>query len=231
MKLKKDKRDSQITVSTWRQNIFLVPVIQQGVKIYFLSLGKCWGSGSSRICFSFCRSGFIFSAKCKTKLSFFLENFIILSEIWKIRSMTLMTLTRKIKQSKLALLWLKVKQNSWFFPSCVKLEQGSGSDRHRNDAEPQHWSGTPTCWQNWLGTLVREVEILKVFVYNQPGLRIRIHFIRIRIQHFRLNTNSDPDPIRIQGFNDQKLENKNQKLDWIRIRSGSATLQSARNEC
>jgi hypothetical protein len=40
----------------------------------------------------------------------------------------------------------------------------------------------------------------------QPGLRIRIHFIRIRIQHFRLNT--DPDPIRIliQGFNDQKLK-------------------------
>jgi hypothetical protein len=35
---------------------------------------------------------------------------------------------------------------------------------------------------------------------------IRIHFIcvRIRIQHFRLNT--DPDPIRIQGFNDQKLK-------------------------
>jgi hypothetical protein len=36
------------------------------------------------------------------------------------------------------------------------------------------------------------------------GLRIRIHFIRIRIQHFRMNT--DPDPIRIQGFNDQKLK-------------------------
>ncbi len=34
------------------------------------------------------------------------------------------------------------------------------------------------------------------------GLRIRIQFIRI--QHFRLNT--DPDPIRIQGFNDQKLK-------------------------
>ncbi len=30
----------------------------------------------------------------------------------------------------------------------------------------------------------------------QPGLRIRIHFIRIRIQLFRLNT--DPDPIRIR---------------------------------
>jgi hypothetical protein len=36
----------------------------------------------------------------------------------------------------------------------------------------------------------------------EAGLRIRIHFIRIRIQHFRLNTY--PDPIRIQGFNDQK---------------------------
>jgi hypothetical protein len=30
--------------------------------------------------------------------------------------------------------------------------------------------------------------------------------IRIRIQHFRLNT--DPDPIRIQDFDDQKLEKK-----------------------
>jgi hypothetical protein len=40
----------------------------------------------------------------------------------------------------------------------------------------------------------------------QSGLRIRIHFIRIRIQHFRLNTNPDPEPIRIQGFNDQKLK-------------------------
>ncbi len=28
--------------------------------------------------------------------------------------------------------------------------------------------------------------------------------VRIRIQHFRLNT--DPDPIRIQGFDDQKLK-------------------------
>ena len=38
------------------------------------------------------------------------------------------------------------------------------------------------------------------------GLRIRIHFIRIRIQHFRLNTDPDPIRIRIQGFNDQKLK-------------------------
>jgi hypothetical protein len=27
--------------------------------------------------------------------------------------------------------------------------------------------------------------------------------VRIRIQHFRLNTNLDPDTIRIQGFDDQ----------------------------
>ncbi len=59
---------------------------------------------------------------------------------------------------------------------------------------------------------------------KKPGLRIRIHFIRIRIQHFRLNT--DPDPIRIririQGFNDQKLEKKlqlNKKLIFFWIKN------------
>jgi hypothetical protein len=41
---------------------------------------------------------------------------------------------------------------------------------------------------------------------NEAGLRIRIHFIQIRIQHFRLNT--DPDPIRIQGFHDLKSRKK-----------------------
>jgi hypothetical protein len=40
----------------------------------------------------------------------------------------------------------------------------------------------------------------------QAGLRIRLYFIWIRIQHFRLNTNPDPDPIRIQGPNDQELK-------------------------
>ncbi len=50
-----------------------------------------------------------------------------------------------------------------------------------------------------------------------PGFRIRIHFlrIRIRIQWIRMeantdpNTDPDPDPIRIQGFNDQKLKKNN----------------------
>ena len=44
--------------------------------------------------------------------------------------------------------------------------------------------------------------------------RIRIHFLRIRIQWIRMEANTDPDtdpdpdPIRIQGFNDQKLKKK-----------------------
>jgi hypothetical protein len=48
------------------------------------------------------------------------------------------------------------------------------------------------------------IPIRLKMLMSTPGLRIRIHFIQIRIQHFRLNT--DPDPIRIQGFNDQKME-------------------------
>jgi hypothetical protein len=37
--------------------------------------------------------------------------------------------------------------------------------------------------------------------------RIRIHLIRIRIQHFRLNIpDLDPDPIQIQGFDVQKFK-------------------------
>jgi hypothetical protein len=55
------------------------------------------------------------------------------------------------------------------------------------------------CGNSSGGGLVRELV--------QAGLRIRISFIRI--QHFRLNTNPDPDPIRIQGFHDQKLKKKN----------------------
>ncbi len=43
---------------------------------------------------------------------------------------------------------------------------------------------------------------------DPAGLWIRIHFLRIRIQSLILeaNTDTDPDPIRIQGFNDQKLK-------------------------
>ncbi len=56
------------------------------------------------------------------------------------------------------------------------------------------------CWPRQFDTM------LLTFCLFDTGLRIRIHFIRIRIQHFRLNTDPDPDPIRILGFNDQKLK-------------------------
>jgi hypothetical protein len=50
--------------------------------------------------------------------------------------------------------------------------------------------------------------------------RIRIHLIRIWIQHFRLNT--DPDPIWIQGFDDQKWK-KNLQVKKYLIFIGSKT--------
>ncbi len=40
----------------------------------------------------------------------------------------------------------------------------------------------------------------------KAGVWIRIYFCRIRIQSLMLEANTDPDPIRIQGFNDKKLE-------------------------
>ncbi len=51
--------------------------------------------------------------------------------------------------------------------------------------------------------------------------RIRINWINgygSGIQHFRLNTDPDPDPIRIQDFDDQKLE-KNYRYSWKKILS------------
>jgi hypothetical protein len=47
-----------------------------------------------------------------------------------------------------------------------------------------------------------------ISVPSNPGLWIRINFlrIRIRIQSLMLEADTDPDPIRIQGFNNQKLK-------------------------
>jgi hypothetical protein len=47
---------------------------------------------------------------------------------------------------------------------------------------------------------------------TRPGLRMSIHFIRIRIQHLRLNIDPDPEPFRIQGFYDKKKWEKKVKL-------------------
>ncbi len=59
-------------------------------------------------------------------------------------------------------------------------------------------------WVRGTGLRIRIRHILGLLRFRIAGLRIRIHFIRIRIEDFRLNT--DPDQIRILGFNDQKLK-------------------------
>ncbi len=66
------------------------------------------------------------------------------------------------------------------------------------------------CWMKLCHMGTRVVHIKAVL---WAGFRIRIHFlrIRIRIQRIRMEANTDPgpDPIRIQGFNDQKLKKNN----------------------
>ncbi len=58
--------------------------------------------------------------------------------------------------------------------------------------------------------LLKVKKVTKLLRLTLPVFRIRINLIRIRIwiriQHFRLNTYSDPDPIQIQGIVDQKLK-------------------------
>jgi hypothetical protein len=53
-------------------------------------------------------------------------------------------------------------------------------------------------WYTSLACLPGQPQAWGRYVLPETGLRIRV-------QHFRLNTNPDPDPIRIQGFIDQKL--------------------------
>ncbi len=69
----------------------------------YIKRNQYWGSGSGP--WSVPVS---FSTKCKDRLSLFPEKFQYAVQIMKI--LTTMTLMRKIKQSKLALLWLKVKK-------------------------------------------------------------------------------------------------------------------------
>jgi hypothetical protein len=45
-----------------------------------------------------------------------------------------------------------------------------------------------------------------LFIYLKTLFRIRIPRVQIRIQNLRLNTDPDPDLIRIKGFDDQKLK-------------------------
>ncbi len=51
---------------------------------------------------------------------------------------------------------------------------------------------------------IREIKIF--WRTNFAVFRIRIHWVRIRIQHFRLNTDPNQDAIPIQGFVDYKMK-------------------------
>ncbi len=92
--------------------------------------------------------------------------------------------------------------------SCSVLDDVISSEEE--EEEDESWRGP----RAYLETRVATPAGLEFSIsYSlQAGLQIRIHFIRIRFQHFRLKTNPDPDPIRIQGFYDQKLKKKKLKL-------------------
>ncbi len=86
--------------------------------------------------------------------------------------------------------WIRIEVNFWI-QIHIDCE---------TNADPEHWLSV-------LSALC--LFTLGSFLFYFTMMQIRVadphHFIRIRIQHFRLNTNTDPDPIRIQGFNYQKL--------------------------
>ncbi len=60
-------------------------------------------------------------------------------------------------------------------------------------------------------------DILAKFLMIKCRVAFRIHFLRfrIRIQHLRMTTNPDPDPIRIQGFHDQKSKKITAEIFFI----------------
>jgi hypothetical protein len=115
----------------------------------------------------------------------------------------------------------KFKDNITWHPTHVQVDC-KGIETVRRDNCPMVANMMSTCLQKILvernpdgaveyvkrtisDLLCNRIDISQL-VITKAGLRIRIHFIRIRIQYFRLNTDPDPDPIRIQGFNDQKLK-------------------------
>jgi hypothetical protein len=77
---------------------------------------------------------------------------------------------------------------------------------HSGSSAPQRWQPRPWLLGDDSLFLTRRKGGQPVFqiriAFISAGFRIRIHFIwvRIRIQHFRLNTDPDPDLILDPGF-------------------------------
>jgi hypothetical protein len=87
------------------------------------------------------------------------------------------------------------KRELWKSVPCGRYH----SSRRPAPASPGRKLESP----GWLSTFT-VIKAGQRSISKKTRLRIRIHFIRI--QHFRLNTDPDPDAIRIQGFNDQKFK-------------------------
>ncbi len=73
-------------------------------------------------------------------------------------------------------------------------DSGGDADELKEDAEEGGDEAKTLVCDMCAGVFGSEKALsLHLSAHKQAGLRIRIHFIRIRIQHFRLNTDPDPE--------------------------------------
>ncbi len=100
--------------------------------------------------------------------------------------MTPMKPTRKIKQCRQALIWIKVK----FFPTCVKLGVGTYPDRHK---KWKVWSRSGSLAKRW-----RSITLTNPFGYYDTVFRTCLTWDADPAPHFKPNltfhSNADPDP-------------------------------------
>jgi hypothetical protein len=115
--------------------------------------------------------------------------------------------------------WLNYHRTGIRFPStlCQRLSHQSGGRGNYSHLRKDKWLNyyrirfpSTVCQRldHQRGGRGNYSHLQKDKWLNYSGLWIRIHFLRIRIQSLMVeaNTDPDPDPIRNQGFNDQKLK-------------------------
>jgi hypothetical protein len=85
-------------------------------------------------------------------------------------------------------------------------QQAAKRARTNKSEEPDTTSREPATKEYKSREIIEDDDrcVERTFRHLPSVFRIRIHFIRFWIQHFRLNT--VPVRIRIQGFDDQKSE-------------------------